>query len=84
LSFIYQIAASDEREGLIPQSAFAVRLSIRTVWQPAKCMTRMKFVGGREREREREGFEPDFSPMTDQQVTDSEKNSVPDDTQETP
>jgi hypothetical protein len=33
---------------------------------------------------EREGFEPDSDPQFDQQVTDSENNSVPSDPQETP
>jgi len=33
---------------------------------------------------EREGFEPDSDPKSDQQVTDSENDSVPDDPQKTP
>ena len=32
----------------------------------------------------REGFELDSVPLSDQQVTDSENNPVPDDPQETP
>ena len=33
---------------------------------------------------EREGFEPDSDPKSDQQVTDSENNSVPEDPPNTP
>ena len=33
---------------------------------------------------EREGFEPDSDPLSDQEVTDSENNSVPGDPQKTP
>jgi hypothetical protein len=33
---------------------------------------------------EREGFEPDLDPLSDQQVTDSKENPVPDDPPESP
>jgi hypothetical protein len=40
-------------------------------------------IGG-EREREREGFEPDSDPPSDQQVTDLEETPVPDDPLKSP